>query len=109
MATEKRLIDANALVKKATGLLFPSNMEPCGYIPGIVEAVCMSEIYAMPTVDAVEVVRCKDCMCLNRKEGNDAHGHLCTFHSCNRKGHERYLYVEDNDFCSCGVRRENDV
>ena len=56
-------------------------------------------------VDAVEVVRCKDCKHLNRGSGNPSVGHLCVCHSCARKGHERYLYVDDNDFCSCGERK----
>lgn len=53
-------------------------------------------VKAMPTVDAVEVVRCKDCKhnSLNRKSGNAY---------CNL-GIELYQL---DDYCSCGERRED--
>ncbi len=53
MATEKRLIDANAIkyteYRSGGGRDYPENI------------VTEDEIAKMPTVDAVEVVRCKDC------------------------------------------------
>ena len=49
MANEKRLIDANALIEMA-------NAEGAyGYVDAF-------QIANAPTVDAVEVVRCKDCV-----------------------------------------------
>ena len=58
MADEKRLIDANALIKEA-------NAEGAyGYVD-------VKQIADAPTVDAVEVVRCRECKhlnVLNRKE-----------------------------------------
>lgn len=63
-----------------------------------------SDIDKAPTIDAVPVVRCKDCKHLNKEEKVGSH-HLCNWHSCDREGHKRYLYVEDMDFCSCGERR----
>ena len=53
-------------------------------------------------------VRCGECKHINREIHAKGYGSLCTLHSSDRKGHERYLYVEDNDFCSCGERRNND-
>ena len=50
MATEKRLIDANALKEKAE----PEEVTGEGI-------VYVQDIDEAPTVDAVEVVRCKDC------------------------------------------------
>ena len=48
MANEKRLIDANALIEEA-------NAEGAyGYVDAF-------QIANAPTVDAVEVVRCRDC------------------------------------------------
>lgn len=60
---EKRLIDANALYKKATAAWDDTLCD-----------VCYSEIINLideaPTVDAVEVVRCKDCV-YNKKGACD--------------------------------------
>ena len=44
-----------------------------------------------PTVDAVEVVRCKDCF--HFWDG------VC-------KAHNDVIYVDDNDFCSWGERKD---
>ena len=110
MANEKRLIDANALcenikkryceVCKAQGKDYKEVLcRACD-----IDDMC-SEIDVAPTVDAVEVVRCKDCKYINRKIHAKGYGCLCDAHSSNREGHERYLYVDDGDFCSYGERR----
>lgn len=49
------------------------------------------EIENAPTVDAVEVVRCKDCF--HYWDG------VC-------KAHNDVIYVDDNDFCSMGERKD---
>lgn len=49
MANEKRLIDANALIEEANA------EDAYGYVDAF-------QIANAPTVDAVEVVRCKDCI-----------------------------------------------
>ena len=59
MATEKRLIDANAIPFRKSNF--------CGG-HGIyydLTIVYKNEIDALPTVDAVEVVRCKNCQYWN--------------------------------------------
>lgn len=55
MATEKRLIDANALGASISGIGKDIKR------PRAVELACLVKINEAPTVDAVEVVRCKDC------------------------------------------------
>ena len=50
-----------------------------------------------PTADVVEVVRCKDCKYLVRSED------FCKVLSNN---YEPPVYVDDDDFCSRGERRE---
>ena len=72
MANEKRLIDANALLEEQRIMYHYSRIENA------------------PTVDAVEVVRCKDCK--HYKIG------LCYGWHC----------VEEDDFCSYGERREEE-
>ncbi len=51
----------------------------------------MSTIDEMPTVDAVEVVRCKDCLYRD--------GSICDFSA---------VYVRPNGYCQWG-RRENET
>lgn len=63
------------------------------------EVVELSDIEDMPPVDAVEVVRCKDCK--HRADVLDCGNYLC-----NRK---MLGMVRPNDFCSFGERKDNDV
>ena len=79
-----RLIDADALEEA----MWP--FERIGWEIGWNDAlrVVMKEA---PTVDAVEVVRCKDC--IHFWDG------VC-------KAHIDVIYVDDNDFCSCGEMDE---
>ena len=84
-----RLIDADALKRKSVPLLFPTKMEPCGHIPVPVNSVVVAEIEQAPTIDAVPVVRCKECK--HRFEDS-----WCE-------------YVDDNDnfYCARGERKED--
>ena len=50
-----------------------------------------------PTVDAVPVVRCRDC----KHRGTDD----CIFHIKGEPADEELLLKLDNDFCSYGERR----
>ena len=56
-----------------------------------------SFINAAPTVDAVEVVRCKDC---DHKHAVTCEGIiLCTYHG-------KMIQMHRSDFCSYGERKE---
>ena len=61
--------------------------------------ICLDMLESRPTVDAVEVVRCKDCKYW--KDNNDGYPH----EEC-RWGHGETPYA--NDFCSYGERKEGD-
>ena len=51
-----------------------------------------------PTVDAVEVVRCKDCI----------HDNMTTCPLCWIENHTmHFINHNSDDFCSCGERRSN--
>lgn len=68
-------------------------------------ATAFSMIRKLPAANVVPVVRCKDCKYYrNRPNG------LCYLHTepygDGYKGDA--VCVEDNDFCSCGERKEND-
>ena len=81
MATEKRLIDLD-IIKPID---FPSNeMDGLDVV---------RYLNTLPTVDAEEVVRCKDCRYLQ----SDARGLWCF----NDYEHD----LQPNDFCSYGERR----
>ena len=56
-----------------------------------------------PTVDAVPVVRCKDCKYLNRKTSV---GGFC---KCGEVNGGRPFGRVNDDFCSYGERRDSDV
>ena len=92
-ASEKRLIDANALLRhkrKMSGADFGGEFWD--------EAVLASDIKNAPTVDAVEVVRCREC----KHRGTDD----CIFHIKGEPADEELLLKLDNDFCSYGERKE---
>ncbi len=56
-----------------------------------------------PTVDAVPVVRCKDCAYALYKEGVVEHGHIV----CTKPFTERWQAVKpDNWFCADGIAKE---
>lgn len=59
---------------------------------------CLAEIEAAQTVDAVPVVRCRDC----KHRGTDD----CIFHIKGEPADEELLLKLDNDFCSYGERKE---
>ena len=88
-----RLIDRDALKTvlclSKCGVIDPAT---CEY--GCMDVMCIDDA---PTVDAVEVVRCKDC-----KFGHNDHicGQTCWF--CGRSGH----VTTDCGFCDEGVKRD---
>lgn len=93
LSSEKRLIDANSLLRhkrKMSGADFGGEFWD--------EAVLISDIKNAPTVDAVEVVRCREC----KHRGTD----YCIFHIKGEPADEELLRKLDNDFCSYGERKE---
>lgn len=103
MENKLRLIDVNAVIEKLT------NFTPNGWgmdVPYIRSQWAMAvkikdnflkAITDAPTVDAVEVVRCKDCEQWSRNSGfaDSPNGH-CFCHDIETNGH---------DFCSYAERR----
>ena len=67
-------------------------------------------IGAIPAADVVEVVRCKDCVWWN-EDDSAGWGYLgnnvcaCTYFS-NEDGYT--VYTEPNDYCSKGLRMEDE-
>lgn len=81
-----RLIDADALIRSIEGDRNCSDM-PSQWVDGVNYAIDLIELYE-PTIDAVEVVRCKDCV-------------FQRLGFCRFWGED----IVERDFCSYGERR----
>lgn len=92
-----RLIDADALI----------DFIDCGHLRNPFES-CFSErdvvnmLEARPTVDAVEVVRCKECKHWYEYSCNEEYG-SCHFWQANDNENTE---TESDDFCSYGQRKD---
>ncbi len=95
MADEMRLINVVPVIKFIEdGLNNPNKRKAFGH-----DAVeILTEVEFAPTVDAVEVVRCKACnqWCRNSGFADSPNGH-CFYHDIDTNGW---------DFCSYGERKE---
>ena len=102
-----RLIDADALVsalnngrlKEQTGRAVPFNAVP--FNAGVAFALTMVE--DAPTIDAVPVVRCKDCKGSEVFQ-NDSSGVMARY--C--KAFTLKRMVADDDYCSYGERKDDE-
>ena len=81
-----RLVDADAIIPKGTRIT-PNNVD------------LATAIRFAPTIDAVPVVRCKDCK--HWKFAQHINDNLC-----HRFDGDPWIPTEPNDFCSYGVRKE---
>ena len=96
--TMERYIDANA-IPYSNGIIYGRLL------------VDKRTVDVLPTIDAVAVVRCKDCESWDeeRKVGRASFGNEtapCSEWSNAEDGHTRY--TSPNDFCSYGERRDSD-
>lgn len=89
-----RLIDADALVKQ-----IESPYTEYSIMIHLRRAI-KDFIDSAPTIDAIEVVRCKDCIWFNKGENEVDSWTSCTAFA------GVYLHVDDDHFCSHGERRE---
>ena len=106
-ASEKRLIDANAFLKDilTAGIgktIIEYSESDIGYM-----------IRKRPTVDAVEVLRCRDCKYWGDEDGKmqSSDGALfarCKVHNYLLDGRHTGWCPTENDFCSYGERKEGD-
>ena len=110
MATEKRLIDADALEQiflDESGRLRKQiindevSCEEANYIRSFMPTIewARKTVHRCATVDAVEVVRCKDCESYVNRECKNLVRHMTN--PCS-------IYTLPNDFCSYGERRAED-
>ena len=99
MATEKRLIDANALKESVMKeIRHYWNEGEGGYY--LAEDV-IPDIDLAPAVDAVEVVRCKECKSWEQYNACDG----SKPHRCMNLNAIFHMRTAPDDFCSHGERR----
>lgn len=108
MENKKRLIDANALLELVQFRL-PIDNQNAEVIAGCVD-ITRRLIEKAPTVDAVEVVRCKDCKHWHEETG------WCDQHSwfieedgepCHPWESNNWKMFDADYFCAEGERKDN--
>ena len=104
-ASEKRLIDADRAMEivRNQGIAHPNAYHLTNYATLILREA--------PTVDAVEVVRCRECKYWCDEDGKlqDSDGVLfarCKIHNYLLDGRHTGWCPTENDFCSYGERKE---
>ena len=104
LSSEKRLIDANRAMEivRNQGIAHPNAYHLTNYATLILREA--------PTVDAVEVVRCRECKYWGDEDGKlqDSDGVLCArckVHNYLIDGRHTGWCPTENDFCSCGERK----
>ena len=94
-----RLIDADALLKFPIRLTkYDKKNGNKHFVFGIESVLEYAE--NLPTIDAVEVVRCKDCKHMKYAIVKDKNG-MCGVHSA-------LIVMNGNDYCSYGERKNDD-
>ena len=92
-----RLIDADALAKKAYDVAYPIIHGRNDHERGLTLSGIAQLLDEMPVVEAVPVIRCKDC--------KHYIGKWCTKYST--KQFDINDIWDDNDFCSRAERKED--
>ena len=90
------------LVNRDAALLAIHNFQTAkGWQNGLHEMDIHKVLLKLPTVDAVEVVRCKDCRYWRQEVAPTEHW-VCTQHSNDK----RTFYTLPTFFCADGLRRD---
>lgn len=102
MANELRLVDANALLEELERYINAPHVKLGGSFSGGMRtaiATCISFLKTQRTVEAVEVVRCRDCVHNDPAKRLRDGGIWC-----------QYWGIEPNadEFCSKGERKDNE-
>lgn len=93
----QRLIDKRCAIKHLKELLKNSIM-PTEWYEGAKSAITL--LQKEPTVDAVPVVRCKECNCFERNNTKKGEVLYCYYHEMN---------IKEDDFCAWGERKEDET
>ncbi len=99
MEQNRRLIDADEAVRKIKGSVDDNLWGGDYWIAASETAIdCVNTCH---TVDAVEVVRCKECQYYTPEKKRCDHPQLDYDIEC----YDHWVEMEPNDFCSCGERK----
>ena len=95
---EKRLIDANLVLGRLKTNIILGATE---------QAFLRNYVNCCPTVDAVEVVRCKDCKYYCQDE---IYGEMCRHPELDFEieCYDHWINTKPDDFCSYGERKDGD-
>ena len=99
----KKIVDLNPIIKELADWCLVTKGLECRTL-GIV----IDRLRAAPAVDAVEVVRCKDCKnyCHDERYGTICiHPELDFDIEC----YAHWVATQPDDFCSYGERKDNDI
>ena len=102
---EQRLIDANALEILFKGWISQIKVEGTDFYNGCIDGIesCLDVLVKQPTVDAVEVVRCKECIHWYDQE------EVCLkIYDDGAASPYAWQFRKPEDFCSYGERRDSD-
>lgn len=102
MAT-KRLIDANALINVLRHRVKGNEDSPFVIGTNNTLDIFADFVQSIPTVDAVEMVRCRDCKHWDIRTGNDP----SLKYFCNVDGMWCKPARSADDYCSYGERKDN--
>ena len=101
-----RLIDADALYEQAAD----TAEHYCGFFNDMEKVICARDIDAAPTIEAVPVVRCRDCRWWDEIEGSP----MGYCHACKHGHYSRnweisiYRTYKGDFFCADGERKDGD-
>ena len=107
MATEKRLIDANKLseaIEETAGGLADCDQQNAAWA---LRKYAIRDITDAPTVDAVEVVRCKDCKLAYINSYSKVQEKALCSKWRNHDGNMALMNADD--FCTYGERRTDNA
>ena len=105
MADEKRLVDVTPIIERYSGGEHVKSTAECVY-----DSFFVSVLKNAPTVDAVEVVRCRDCKHWHEETGwCNQHSHFVDIEgeACHPWESSEWNMFDESDFCSYGERRND--
>lgn len=103
IAVKKRLIYAEDLFEPVDFTVVQVGGRSGGKTMAMYEQLFRKRVEMAPTVDAVEVVRCGECLYFAETRGKDS-GKPCGYGICTKPFHISNI-VTIEDFCSFGKRR----
>lgn len=103
----QRPVDANSIIKKLCAIATRDDIYGVGLQDGIAKAKQIIEHTS--TIDAVPVVRCKECKYWSEIDFDGHYGNGIVCRLCIRETAWRPLFRDAKDFCSYGERMDEEA